>query len=366
MTEHLPEPRAHRPSRHRGSVIVYATLGMVVMVAFVSLAVDFGRVQVARTELQRAADSTARGALVLYLKEGRKSSTVTQAVNQQLNQMESRNPVDSAGNSGLTYNLTWGRWNEQTRVFTASNTNSPTAVRVTGSKTLHLPFASIIGHGNAQVEVEAIAALIGGASEQGRRIDPKGDAWLAGMPNGSTASYNDKAPQNSPKYINVTPGTYVTFPNIDGWVHHVPATSGYGPEGRTDMIWVHGADSPGGPTPAAENGIQDAVMPITAFMGVFLTDQRPDLTPPPNPRRDYTTSASRSKEVYDDIKPKQPFFIGDGKTGPGNGTGTLQRFKVPEGATRLYFSIMDGYEWNNNSGEFRVDINIEPMIVLVK
>ena len=41
--------------RRRGTVLVYAMAGMVVMGGFAALAVDWGRVQVSKTELQAAA-----------------------------------------------------------------------------------------------------------------------------------------------------------------------------------------------------------------------------------------------------------------------------------------------------------------------
>jgi hypothetical protein len=51
----------------------------------------------------------------------------------------------------------------------------------------------------------------------------------------------------------------------------------------------------------------------------------------------------------------QVFFIGDGLTG--NGTGTVQQFVIPAGATRLYLGSADGAGANyNNSGSFSVSV----------
>src|SRR3954453_21943418 len=47
--------------RRRGAVLVYTMSVMVVFIGMCSLAVDWGRVQVTKTELQSAADATARG-----------------------------------------------------------------------------------------------------------------------------------------------------------------------------------------------------------------------------------------------------------------------------------------------------------------
>jgi hypothetical protein len=49
------------------------------------------------------------------------------------------------------------------------------------------------------------------------------------------------------------------------------------------------------------------------------------------------------------------FFIGDGRTG--SGTGAVQQFIVPAGATRLFLGTVDGFGWNTNSGAFSVQVN---------
>jgi hypothetical protein len=208
-------------------------------------------------------------------------------------------------------------------------------------------------------------------------VSAQGDPWLSGMPAGSLASYNDYAGtepnstdprkrKQSPKQITipVIPGSYITFGSIEGEAAHGPTLGHYDPEGETDNIFTHGADSPKGPTPAAENGIGDVKMPIGAFMGVFIGDGRPDSTPAPTEVRDYSSSSSRRKEYYDDIKAKQPFYIGDGMTG--NGSGKVQKFKVPPGVTRLFVGMMDGHEWSNNVGEFKVTTTVVESVSLVQ
>jgi hypothetical protein len=209
-----------------------------------------------------------------------------------------------------------------------------------------LPWASLLGRTHVDVEAEAIAVLHT-ASQGTVNVSAQSDPWLAGMPAGSTASYNDVAGnpnsddpavrKQSPKQLTipVVPGSYITFEDISGQVRHGPTLQNYEPDGKNSM-YTHGADSPGGPTPAAENGIGDVKMPITAFMGVFLGAQRPDLTPAPDitERLDYSDPSTRDDEYYDNLKTKLPFFIGDGKTG--TASGAMQKFKVPDGATRLF------------------------------
>src|SRR5436190_1518905 len=51
-----------RFTRQRGSMMLYAIVGMTVVMAFLSLSIDYGRAQVAKSELQRAADAAALAA----------------------------------------------------------------------------------------------------------------------------------------------------------------------------------------------------------------------------------------------------------------------------------------------------------------
>src|SRR3954469_946404 len=51
-----------RTGRERGMTLLYATVAMAALIMIASLAVDLGRVQLIKTELQRAADAAARHA----------------------------------------------------------------------------------------------------------------------------------------------------------------------------------------------------------------------------------------------------------------------------------------------------------------
>src|SRR3954462_2635270 len=64
----FPSQPARRPARRRRGTraafsLVWGIVCMVALLAFTSLAVDLGRVQVAKTELRRAADAAARYAV---------------------------------------------------------------------------------------------------------------------------------------------------------------------------------------------------------------------------------------------------------------------------------------------------------------
>jgi hypothetical protein len=191
---------------------------------------------------------------------------------------------------------------------------------------------------------------------QGTPINVPGtsDLWLAGMPNGSTASYNsgsgepaDVAPAQSPVLVSGIPivaGTMLVW-TATGLVGHPGDIAG--PDGAT---WVGSYTHFTG----AENGISDIQVPIDSLLGVFLGPSQPDLFPAPG-ALDFSTEANRD---YLSLSPllQQVFFMGDGVTSGGN----QQTIIVPTGATRLYLGTMDGYSWNNNSGSFDVTIAAVP------
>ncbi len=173
------------------------------------------------------------------------------------------------------------------------------------------------------------------------------DPWLAGMPDGATASLGDTAPEQSPSLvlgIPIIPGIALTF-TASGGVSYHPLTALDGPEGSTNG---YGGHYPG--FPAAENGIANCVAPGDALLGIFLGPALPTLSPAPA-WLDFSTPQSRE---YRTLTPtlKQVFFIGDGHTADG----TLQQVLVPSGATRFFLGTMDGSGWYNNIGSFTVEV----------
>lgn len=193
----------------------------------------------------------------------------------------------------------------------------------------------------------AFAALcaMAGANPQVRattiRVPGTSNPWLAGMPPGSIASFGDVAPAQSPvrvDKINLTAGSVLNFSAV-GFVSNGPMGGGVttdGPDGG-ELVAHYGG---------AENGIAGATDPINSLIGVFLDNNQPNLSAAPG-EFPYSPNALT-------ILPglKQPFFIGDGLTG----SGAIQQFTVPAGATRFYLGTMDGFSWNNNSGFFKVKV----------
>jgi hypothetical protein len=84
------------------------------------------------------------------------------------------------------------------------------------------------------------------------------------------------------------------------------------------------------------------------LVGVFVDDKEPTGTPPIN--------LDLSDLGFAELSPmmNQAFFIGDGLTG--TGTGTVQRFHAPSGATRLFLGFADGSNFTGFPGSYLDDI----------
>jgi len=100
---------------------------------------------------------------------------------------------------------------------------------------------------------------------------------------------------------------------------------------------------------------------VMFLAGVFLTDDEPT-APAPTSLDFSSTALGRS---FSELSPllQQTFYIGDGLTG--EGTGSVQTFWVPDGATRLFLGIVDGSYfvgspdyYDNNAGAFSATFEV--------
>ena len=167
--------------------------------------------------------------------------------------------------------------------------------------------------------------------------------------------------------ISVTPGQWLTFTNVSGMTTVVSGTAPMvGPSGYTSGYGAaifHGEDwSTGSGSPSTENGIADAIMPDSAFMGLFLGSSAPDSTTAPTTEVNWTSSTLQNQAAFSNLTIQQPFYIGDGKTP----AGTVQQFQVPPGATRLFVGVWDGQEYNNNAGSLSATINSSSTVSIVQ
>jgi hypothetical protein len=331
-----------------------------------SLAVDLGRVQEVKTDLQSCADATARAYMDYYNLYGQTYANT----NGPALYSATDNPVDE--NSGIvpTVTVTWGTWNTSTNTFTAG-LGSPYAVKVTVSRTkangnaVQLMWGALIGQPTCDVSYTAVAALMGDQSVSAT-VPATANPYLAGMPAGTTTIYGDTIYNATPYQvsgINVVPGTFLTFTSITGTTTVLPGyMSYYGPNGDTaDPVW-HGENYDGNPdSPTSENGIADALMPESAFFGVFLNDNAPNNNPTP-PSIDWTSASLLNQPQYTNLQIQQPFYIGDGKTTGG----TVQMFQVPAGATRLFLATWDGVDYHNNAGSLTTTVTLQNYTQIVQ
>ncbi|UCG14575.1 MAG: PKD domain-containing protein [Deltaproteobacteria bacterium] len=192
-------------------------------------------------------------------------------------------------------------------------------------------------------------------------VPSRANPWLAGMPNGTTEPYGDVAPFQSPVLVDLdlSKGNVLTF-TAEGWGHYGPVWGciwpGWcTPDGRVDGIY----GSEFGPH-AASKGKSAVTAPWNALMGVLLDDAEPTEGEEPE-----GLNFSSIGVDFASLSPKlgQVFFIGDGFTG--KGSGDVQTFIIPEGATRLFLGTMDGAEWNNNVGSFTVNVQVTSVNVQV-
>src|SRR4051812_16787578 len=96
-----------RATRRRGAVLVYTTAAIVVFCGFCVLAVDWGRVQLAKSELMRATDAAARAAAAQL--PGDPAAARAAAV-----LYASYNTVDGQPLSLQPQDVVLGRWNPGT------------------------------------------------------------------------------------------------------------------------------------------------------------------------------------------------------------------------------------------------------------
>lgn len=190
------------------------------------------------------------------------------------------------------------------------------------------------------------------ACRQEYQVPASANLWLAGVaagtrivyrvPTGNFQTYTtiDQAPEQNPVLVAtatqgcLTPGQALAF-TVSGQISH-------GSDTPTD------ADGTKGEVVAHLNagayGKSDVRAPINSLLGVFLGADDPSTLPAPA-GLDFTGDDARNLSL---LQPAigQVFFIGTGKTA----SGQLRKVVVPTGTERLYFGIMDAFEWHNNTG----------------
>lgn len=137
-------------------VMVFAMLALLVLVGFCSLAVDYGRVQTAKTELQRTADAAARAAVA-------KISTSVASAQTAATSVAASNTADGAAVVLATEDIEFGTWNSTNRTFTVLSgaaRSSANSIRVTARRNdVPLYFATAVGMSTIDVSAIGIASI---------------------------------------------------------------------------------------------------------------------------------------------------------------------------------------------------------------
>lgn len=253
------------------------------------------------------------------------------------------------------------------------------------------------------LSVAAWACLFGALPEAQAQttlsVDSKSNIYLSGsasVPPASATHANGAGVL--PPYVTLTPGTgrVLRFLSVSGSVsyNNIDAPAPYlgqfnGPDGGAVMFadanfpndflttsTPPGLISPSEGSPTTFYVDMDSFGGISGMQlfestpsnrrvmylaGVFLTDNAPTASAPAS--LDFSSTALGTS--FSELSPllQQTFYIGDGRTG--EGTGSVQTFWVPDGATRLFLGIVDGAYfvggpdyYDNNDGSFSATFQV--------
>ena len=337
--------------RRRGSAIIYSMIGMPLLLVMGLLAVDVGQIVLAESQLQLAVDSAAR-----YAAAGLRDYGADEARTRAAAAL-----IDNGVDPTLA-TVSFGLWDPGTHTFIpleGLEASGGTAVRVVARRSADdasgiVPlFGALVGQGRAGAVASATAA-IGEPVEVA--IEAMASPYLAGMSSGDMIPFTgethlDWAPDGSywddcgPAVValDLEPGQVLYFRDVEGATGDFNSGMTYGLEGNLDRPDIG---------QSAVNGINTTWAPLNSLMGIFLDDRRPDVWEAQE-TRNYAWEGWREERVHEPLT-KQVFFIGDGVS---NADQRLQKFVVPEGATRLFLGLndQDGYWWDN-FGNYRTTV----------
>ncbi len=153
--------RGTAADRHKGTALIYLAIVMTATIGFCSIGVDYGRVQVVKTELRRTADAAARYAVTGLAQSGSTARTYAQDA-------AAENTADGSSVSiDVTQDVEFGLWDTTARTFTSVSSNRANAVRVWCRRTsargnaIPLLFAKAIGMNTCDVNASATASIVG-------------------------------------------------------------------------------------------------------------------------------------------------------------------------------------------------------------
>ena len=197
---------------HSGFSAIYLLISLVALLGFASLAVDYARVQMARTKILYAADAAARAA-AMQIPNG------VDAVQSAAMAIAGSNDAD--GTNIIVdpkTDIEIGTWDASARKFAVSDFNQ-NAVRITVNRTaarstgIKLFFAGIFGSGTCDTKASAIAVFSAAANSQPKYVKAFVGISSVNLDNGTSIdslnSRNNGSVMSSGS-INIGSGTIVT------------------------------------------------------------------------------------------------------------------------------------------------------------
>jgi hypothetical protein len=189
--------------------MLWAVMLLLVMIIMITLALDFGRVHLVKTQLQAAADGAARAAAWKIPNQnwaGTSASSVASPVTSTASTVASDNSADGSGVSLSLANtfspdptvgdVDIGYWDQATSLFTKATTigglQQANAVRVTPRKTMSEYFAPALlgGTGSKAMSASAVAMIFGSDRTTGHGYGVFGIQEIDMNGNTSTDSYD--------------------------------------------------------------------------------------------------------------------------------------------------------------------------------
>ena len=187
-------------------------------------------------------------------------------------------------------------------------------------------------------------------------LDARSNIWGAGQPPGQrTPSPGGGGGGVEALVVSLPVGAnrVITFHDISGTLD-----INYGGVSTADGIGD-------GLFPVSYNGLSGILLPrFACLIGVFTSDSAP--TDPAPPTLDFSVIGNTFIQISPQIN--QTFYVGDGRTGYRSSNGTIQRFRVPDGATKLYLGIPDvgdsglPGQYNDNTGSLRIRVELSGVI----
>src|SRR6185437_12532543 len=147
-----------KTSSRVGVTIVYVIIIMTAILGLASFAVDYGRVELAKTQLHAATDAAARAGAVGLLTSTTQAKSDAKAI-------ALANLVDGTGLVLKNADITIGQWNTATAQFTAGNSGA-NAINIVGSRlkarstAIPLSFASLLGVSTCDINATATAYVV--------------------------------------------------------------------------------------------------------------------------------------------------------------------------------------------------------------